>query len=332
MIANRAVSSSLQENPEVDQDYDSDDELLPADHYEGIGLRDDSTSSYDAVTASFSKALRPTASVTISFEDLTVRTRRGKRSGPATVWRPVIENLPAADEVMLLDHVSGYAEPGEVLAIMGPSGSGKSTLLNVIMNRNLSPKFDVSGVVRVNGYEIGRKIARISGYLQQNDLLFPSLTVAEYLRFQVALCLGDVLDSSQQDEKVLNMLSTMGLLSCQHTKIGQPGLGKSISGGEMKRLAFAAELLSDPAVLFCDEPTTGLDSFRAEQVVAVLRQLALLGKTIICVIHQPSSTVFEMFNRIIFLANGRVAFQGQIACAKNFFESIGHFLPTKIPA
>lgn len=107
---------------------------------------------------------------------------------------------------------------------------------------------------------------------------------------------------------------------CQDVQIGNPGITKGISGGERKRLALAAELLTDPSLLFCDEPTSGLDSFMSQNVIQMLKALAQTGRTVICTLHQPSSELFQMFDKICFIAEGRVAFLGDSSEANSFFE------------
>jgi ABC-type multidrug transport system ATPase subunit len=113
--------------------------------------------------------------------------------------------------------------------------------------------------------------------------------------------------------RVNEVLVDLGLAKCQDTRIGVPGLIKGISGGEKKRLAFASEVLTNPSLLFCDEPTTGLDSFMAEGVVMVLKKMAARGKTIICTIHQPASEVYALFDTVMLVADGRLAYMGR-AC------------------
>jgi ABC-type multidrug transport system ATPase subunit len=110
--------------------------------------------------------------------------------------------------------------------------------------------------------------------------------------------------------------------------IGLPQVGiKGISGGEMRRLAFASEIITNPSILFADEPTSGLDSFMAMSVVDTMRTLAKKGKTIVCTIHQPSSEIFEMFDKLYLMAEGRLAYTGSLLRAQEFF---GRFLITLI--
>jgi len=112
--------------------------------------------------------------------------------------------------------------------------------------------------------------------------------------------------------------------------IGSPDTDiKGISGGEKRRLSFASEILTNPSILFCDEPTSGLDSFMAISIVESMKNLAKNGKTIICTIHQPSSEIFEMFDKVCFLTEGKLAFIGDKLLAHEFFESEGFKCPDK---
>lgn len=132
----------------------------------------------------------------------------------------------------------------------------------------------------------------------------------------------------RQRRIVINdLLERTGLISNAHTRIGSGDDKKVLSGGERKRLAFAVELLNNPVILFCDEPTTGLDSFSAQQLVQTLYDLAKKGTTILCTIHQPSSQLFNMFNNVLLLADGRVAFTGSPENALEFFENNGYQCP-----
>lgn len=126
----------------------------------------------------------------------------------------------------------------------------------------------------------------------------------------------------QKVKKVDEVIAELSLVKCKNTMIGNPGRSKGLSGGEKKRLAFASESLTDPSLLFCDEPTSGLDSFMAHSVLQVLKRLATKGKTIIVTIHQPSSELFVLFDKLLLMAEGRVAFLGTPIQASNFFSQL----------
>lgn len=134
---------------------------------------------------------------------------------------------------------------------------------------------------------------------------------------------------SKQERKLIikDLLERTGLLGAANTRIGSGDDEKVLSGGERKRLAFAVELLNDPVILFCDEPTTGLDSYSAQQLVQTLYDLAKKGTTILCTIHQPSSQLFDMFNNVLLLSEGRVAFTGSPQNALDFFAQNGYRCP-----
>ncbi|EFO83630.1 CRE-WHT-6 protein [Caenorhabditis remanei] len=224
----------------------------------------------------------------------------------------------------LLRDVSGVARPGELLALMGASGAGKTTLLNMLMCRNLKGLI-TEGTITVNGNEMGDKISTISGFAQQEELFVGTLTVKEYLMIQAKLRINE--SKKIREERVTDVLHQLKLWKCRDSRIGVIGEKKGISGGEARRLTFACEMLSNPSLLFADEPTTGLDSFMAESVIQILRGIAKTGRTIICTIHQPSSQLYQMFHRVIYLANGRTAFQGTPQESISFFEQCGHRVP-----
>ncbi|CAG2177993.1 unnamed protein product, partial [Oppiella nova] len=176
----------------------------------------------------------------------------------------------------------------------------------------------------MNGQAVNQQtIASMSSYIQQHDLFQPMLTVREHLMFQVLLRMDKNLNTNERQDCIQRIIDKFNLAKCAETRIGDKNHFKGISGGEMKRLSIASEVLTNPSLMFCDEPTTGLDSFMAKSIVQVLKTMALEGRTIICTIHQPSSQVFELFDSLLLMADGRVAFMGSIGDAKNFFSSQG---------
>ncbi|KAI6229296.1 ABC transporter domain-containing protein [Aphelenchoides besseyi] len=226
---------------------------------------------------------------------------------------------------VIFDDVYGQAEPGELVALMGSSGAGKTTLLNTLLSRNLK-SLSVKGEILVNKTSIRGRISEISGYVQQEELFISTLTVKEHLNIQADLRLVGM-TTSERRQRVNDVMRKLGLLKCKNTQIGSTSGRKGISGGETKRLLFAGELLDNPPLLFCDEPTTGLDSSKAESVVNVMRKLAESGHTIICTIHQPSSSIFRKFDKVMFLANGRLAYFGTPTTSIKVFASFGYPCP-----
>lgn len=226
----------------------------------------------------------------------------------------------------LLKNVCGIAAPGQLLAIMGSSGAGKTTLLNALAFRS-PPGLQIASTARraLNGRTVRADELRMRcAYVQQEDLFIGSLTAREHLAFQAMLRIAGDGRRAQaaRMERVAEVLRELSLIDCQDTVIGTLGRTKGLSGGERKRLAFASEALTDPALLLCDEPTSGLDSFMARSVVQVLRGLAQRGKTVVLTIHQPSSELYALFDKLQLMADGRVAFLGTPGEAETFFGQL----------
>lgn len=190
---------------------------------------------------------------------------------------------------------------GKLVGIMGGSGAGKSTLLN-ILNGNNPPS---SGEVLVNGFNLHNekeKLEGVIGYIPQDDLLIEELTVYQNLFFNSKLCFDDYSDE-QIHEKVMDMLHELGLAEAKDLQVGNP-LSQTISGGQRKRLNIALELIRQPSILFVDEPTSGLSSRDSENIMDLLKELALKSKLVFVVIHQPSSEIFKMFDKLLILDTG----------------------------
>ncbi|XP_054159477.1 protein white-like [Oppia nitens] len=249
--------------------------------------------------------------VSLSWHDINVYTKLSLRKRKKRDPRHILRN------------VNGQIKAGQLLAIMGASGAGKTTLMNVLTQRNLSD-IVFEGTVRLNGrIADANRITALSAYVQQNDLFIDALTVREHLMFQSRVRMDQFLSDKLRDDRINQVMQDFALTESAETRIGKPEDTKGISGGERKRLAFASELLTNPSIMFCDEPTSGLDSFMALSVMEVLRDMAASGRTVICTIHQPSSEVFSVFNQLLLLSNGRVAFLGKSDKAIEFFSSLG---------
>lgn len=212
---------------------------------------------------------------------------------------------------------------GELVGIMGGSGAGKSTLLN-LLNGNYTPS---EGSVSVNGIDIHHERKRLEGvigYVPQDDLLIDDLTVFENLFYNSKLCFGDRSDN-EIIELVEDTLRSLGLMEIGDLKVGNV-FNKTISGGQRKRLNIALELVRKPAVLFVDEPTSGLSSMDSENVMDLLKELAVSGKLIFVVIHQPSSDIFKLFDQLIILdLGGHPVYFGNPTDSLSYFKGIaGH--------
>lgn len=200
-----------------------------------------------------------------------------------------------------LRNVNLAEKSGSLIALMGASGSGKSTLLHVLNGSEIPSK----GQVLINGVDIHREPWRMEGvigFVPQDDLIIEDLTVYQNLYFAAKLCFNDK-SEEEIDVLVLKVLEDLGLSETKNLKVGSP-LRKTISGGQRKRLNIGLELLREPAVLFCDEPTSGLSSRDSENIIDLLKELALKGKLVFTVIHQPSSDIFKKFDKLVILDTG----------------------------
>lgn len=200
-----------------------------------------------------------------------------------------------------LREVNLSEESGNLIALMGGSGAGKSTLLHVL-NGSDAP---FQGQVLINGIDIHKDPKRVEGvigFVPQDDLLIEDLTVYQNLYYAAKLCFSDK-SEQEVDTLVTKVLEDLGLSETKDLKVGSP-LRKTISGGQRKRLNIGLELLREPAVLFCDEPTSGLSSRDSENIIDLLKELSLKGKLVFAVIHQPSSDIFKMFDKLLILDYG----------------------------
>lgn len=244
------------------------------------------------------------------------------------VWRDlsVHVKLKGGKLKRLVNNVSGIAKPGTLIALMGPSGAGKTTLMSTLAHRN-PPGTVVDGEISMNGRSVGDFMHQETGYMHQDDLFVNNLTVIEHLTIMARLRMDRRTSTLARKRRVNQLLRQLALYESRFTRIGGLDGRKTLSGGERKRLAFATELLTDPGLLFCDEPTTGLDSSSAQKLMTLLRISATQGKTVICTIHQPSAELMAHFDKLLLLAEGRIAFAGSDSAALNFFESLGYHCP-----
>ncbi|VVC34098.1 ABC transporter-like,P-loop containing nucleoside triphosphate hydrolase,AAA+ ATPase domain,ABC [Cinara cedri] len=250
-------------------------------------------------------ARRP--AVDIEFHDLTyaVNTTAGQRT--------------------ILKGINGFFRSGHLTAIMGPSGAGKSSLMNILAGYVRS---DIKGQIQTNGYPRNMQLfKKLSSYIMQEDLLQPRLTVVESLRYAARLKIGRELSNEDQYKAVDEVLDLLGVSVCRNTYV------EKLSGGQRKRLSVALELVNNPPVIFLDEPTTGLDIVAIKQCVALLVDLAKQGRTVVCTIHQPSSSLFHMFDQVYMLAKGSCIYNGTPRQLVPFLAQVGHVCkPTHNPA
>lgn len=198
-----------------------------------------------------------------------------------------------------LHNFSFNLESGQLVAIMGGSGVGKSTLLG-IMNGGIVPD---QGSITVNGYSLTTPEARqLIGFVPQDDLLIEELTVYQNLWFTARFCFADLSDEEIR-KRVDAVLKDLDLLEIKALEVGSP-IRKTISGGQRKRLNIALELIREPAILYLDEPTSGLSSTDSEKVIMLLKEQTHRGKLVVVNIHQPSSEIYKLFDKLWLLDRG----------------------------
>lgn len=238
------------------------------------------------------------------------------QSGNGNYWFGSQEPKPNR---LVLNGVSGIVKPGELLAMLGPSGSGKTTLVTALAGR-LNGK--LSGTVSYNGDPFTSSVKRKTGFVTQDDVLYPHLTVMETLTYTALLRLPKELTRKEKMEQAETVVSDLGLTRCCNSVIGG-GLIRGISGGERKRVSIGQEMLVNPSLLLLDEPTSGLDSTTAARIVATLRSLARGGRTVVTTIHQPSSRLYRMFDKVLVLSEGSPIYSGDSGRVMEYFGSIG---------
>jgi len=215
-------------------------------------------------------------------------------------------------------------ESGTLIGIMGGSGVGKSTLLNVF-NGNLKPQ---SGAITINGYELHNehdkdKLKGVIGYVPQDDLLIDELSVFQNLYYNAKLCFRDFTER-EIIKAVVRVLVDLDLIEIKHLTVGDP-LNKFISGGQRKRLNIGLELIREPSILIVDEPTSGLSSMDSEMVMSLLKEQTIKGKLVLVNIHQPSSDIFKLFDKILVMDRGGYpVYYGNPIDAVVYFKTISN--------
>mmetsp|Transcript_5973 Transcript_5973/g.15184 ORF Transcript_5973/g.15184 Transcript_5973/m.15184 type:complete len:640 (-) Transcript_5973:259-2178(-) len=223
----------------------------------------------------------------------------------------------------ILHDLTGAFLPGKFTAIMGASGAGKTTMLNTVAGE--AADGEIYGRILLNGREVESKvIKRWSSFVFQDDVIMTTSTVRECITLSARLRLPSSLTRAQIYKRVDQVISILHLEKCAETIVGSPQDKGGISGGERKRCAIGMELVTNPPVLFLDEPTTGLDATTSSSVLALLRRLADHGRTIVLSIHQPRFKIFEMFDTLTLLSDGNIVYHGETQQVVPYFRSIGY--------
>uniref|UniRef100_A0A182QAD9 ABC transporter domain-containing protein n=1 Tax=Anopheles farauti TaxID=69004 RepID=A0A182QAD9_9DIPT len=216
-------------------------------------------------------------------------------------------------EKEILSNVSGRFQHGRLVALMGPSGAGKSSLLNVLSGAQM---FGMIGTVTINGEPVEENDPR-SVYVEQECPLLMFLTVQETMQFAVDMKMPQGSLASAKQAKIGDILEMVGLDGTRGTVV------RNLSGGEQRRLAVAVELITNPPIMLLDEPTSGLDSVSSTQVISHLKSLAMSGRTIVCTIHQPASSLFQLFDDVYLLRHGRCLYAGPVENMLVRFARVG---------
>jgi ABC transport system ATP-binding/permease protein len=216
------------------------------------------------------------------------------------------------------------AESGQLIGILGGSGSGKSTFLN-LLNGNLPPR---TGEIKINGYDLqhdSEYLQGLIGYVPQEDLLFEELTVYQNLYYNAKLCISNY--SEDEIHKIVNKtIDDFDLKEAKDLKVGDP-VNKILSGGQRKRLNIALELMREPSILFVDEPTSGLSSMDSEKIINLLKRQTFKNKLVILTIHQPSSDIYKLFDRIMVIdQGGRRIYSGNPLDAISYFREQANYI------
>ncbi|KAA8628536.1 hypothetical protein SMACR_07475 [Sordaria macrospora] len=223
----------------------------------------------------------------------------------------------------ILQNVTGSINSGSLTAIMGGSGAGKSTFINVLMGKTQYTKGSVS-VNNVPGKL--KQYKKLIGYVPQDDIVLPELTVYENILHSAKIRLPRTWTKSDIETHVNAVIDCLELSHVRDSLVGSVGK-PVISGGQRKRVSIGMELAAAPMAIFLDEPTSGLDATSASSIMSTLKALGRLGITVIVIIHQPRVEIFEMLDDMILLGNGQLIYEGPQSQAKTFFEQMGFVFP-----
>jgi len=235
---------------------------------------------------------------------------------------------PQVTEKQVLHSVTGVVNPGEVVAIMGPSGSGKTTFISLLAGRNHARH---TGDILYNQEHkpTDKAFKRCLGYVTQEDTMYEGLTVFETLYYTAVLRLPRAMTDKEKRDRVHIIMECLGITKVKDSIIGGFRVGRrGISGGEKKRVAVGQELLYNPSVILLDEPTSGLDSTTALNLIHTLHTLAQAGnRTIVTTIHQPSSRIYQMLDKLLLFGLGHMLYYGDASVACEYFAKIGYAMP-----
>lgn len=267
--------------------------------------------------------------VPVRVRDLSISARLDsplQRLNPLQRNKNKNNDVEQANIKTILDTTSFDLRAGSLMAIIGGSGSGKTTLLNVLANRSASSTLFKKGEVSFGGKNLNHIR---NAYVIQQDILSPNLTARETLIYATELRLPDSTTKLERLTLVEEVILELGLKDCADTIVGD-STHKGLSGGEKRRLSIGIQILSNPSVLFLDEPTTGLDAHSAYLLIKTLKQLANRGRTIIISIHQPRSDIFFLFDYLCILSQGKTVYSYKVDTVLSYFGDLGYTVPENV--
>ncbi|KAJ5174837.1 ABC-2 type transporter [Penicillium canariense] len=292
-----------------------------------IAIQKDAPSDAVLQDAVYNLSLRAVNPVDVGVSNLSLNINIASsawQTSPSHLWRHLRGRKPQGTSKKILGGVDAAMPSGSLTAIIGSSGSGKTSLLNLMAGRMSISRATVSGKTTFNGNSDINSVR--SAYVMQEDVLIPTLTVRETLQYSADLRLPPPTTQEERHAIVEQVILELGLKECANTRIGTTA-HKGCSGGEKRRTSIGVQLLSNPSVLFCDEPTTGLDATSAFQIIRTLKRLAQDGRTVIVSIHAPRSEIWRLFDNVILLARGSALYSGPVSECLAHFEQCGHSLP-----
>ncbi|KAK6365548.1 hypothetical protein LTS17_011267 [Exophiala oligosperma] len=240
----------------------------------------------------------------------------------------VVKDRKTKKPLSILENSNGIVHAGEMIAIMGPSGSGKTTLLNALAHRVATAGAKTVGEILINHQTPSlQNLQDVSTYVEQEDALIGSLTVHETVDFAARMALSSSLGKNERLLRVDDLISSFGMQGQRDTIVGTP-IKKGLSGGQKKRLGVASRLVTEPKIVFLDEPTSGLDSSLSFEIISYLKTIARRNNLlVIASIHQPSTTTFNLFDKLCLLSRGQTCYFGDLAEAQPYFSNIGLEMP-----
>ena len=225
-------------------------------------------------------------------------------------WRDLdIQTKSKKNFRSILHHVSGIVKPGEFLAIIGASGAGKTTLLNYLSGKMLAHNLEANGSTTINGKSTkeSQNYLEFTAFVQQDDVLMETMTVQECLQYAARFKFSS--DPDRRNKRLFELLEELELNDIKNLRFG--GMNQRdrvLSRGEKKRLSIAVELITNPSLLFLDEPTTSMDTFTAEKIISIINKLKSKGRTVIATIHQPNTEIYNNFDKLMIMSLGRVVY------------------------